>query len=83
MKIVDKVDMDILKRGIKRVVVALIMAAMFVMAVLGFIVTANAHGYLAVILFLASVLMLITALTLLYAQGINRRVHTESKGENT
>lgn len=82
MKIFNKTDVDVLKRGLKRVVVALVMAATFVIAVLGFIVTAIAPGYLAVILFLASILMLVMAFALLYAQGINRRIHTESQGEN-
>ena len=82
MKIFNKTDVDVLKRGLKRVVVALVMAATFVIAVLGFIVTAIAPGYLAVILFLASILMLVMAFALLYAQGINRRRSTESKGES-
>lgn len=82
MKIFNKTDVDVLKRGLKRVVVALVMAATFVIAVLGFVVTAIAPGYLAVILFLASILMLVMAFALLYAQGINRRIHTESQGEN-
>ena len=78
----NKADAKILKRGLKRVGVALLTAATFAIAVLGLILTATVPGYLAVLMFLVSALALAAAFTLLYAQGINRRRCEESKGES-
>lgn len=78
----NKADAKILKRGLKRVGVALLTTATFAIAVLGLILTATVPGYLAVLLFLASALALAVAFTLLYAQGINRRISKESAGES-
>jgi energy-converting hydrogenase Eha subunit C len=52
---------------------------MFAIAVIGLITVAKAPGYLAVVLFFASVLALIASFILLYAQGI---IRVESKGES-
>ena len=76
----NKSDVKTFKRGLKRVAVALFTAALFAVAVLGFIAVAIATGYLAVLLFLASLTVLGFAIILLYAQGITRKTYTESKG---
>lgn len=81
MKIMNKADVRILKRGLKRVGVAVLTALIFVSSVVGLIVTATAPGYLAVLLFLLSVMGLLATYILMYAQGLNRRLRTESKGE--
>ena len=54
MKVMNKTDAKILKRGLKRVGVALLATSIFVSSVVGLIVTATAPGYLAVLLFLLS-----------------------------
>ena len=77
----SKSDVRTLKRGLKRVTVALLTAMMFALAVVGFIAVAIAPGYLAVLLFLASLVALGFSAVLLYAQGIARPTYTESKGE--
>ena len=78
----NKADAKILKRGLKRVGVAILTTAIFVSSVVGLIVTATAPGYLAVLLFLLSIAGLLAAFVLLYAQGINRRIIKEGKGES-
>lgn len=78
----NKTDAKILKRGLKRVGVAILTTAIFVSSVVGLIVTATAPGYLAVLLFLLSIAGLLSAFVLLYAQGINRRISKESAGES-
>ena len=78
----NKTDFSILKRGCKRMVFALVTAALFALSVLGFIKTATSPGYLAVLLFLISVVELGLAFLFLYAQGIVRGKYAESKGEN-
>ena len=61
---------EVLNRGLKRTVVALITAAAFVASALGFIKVSQATGYLAVLLFFASVAGMAFAFILMYAQGI-------------
>ena len=61
---------QIVRRGLKRILLALMTAAMFVISVVGFIAVATAPGYLAVLLFFASVATLGCVFILLYAQGI-------------
>lgn len=78
----NKTDVKILMRGLKRVGVAILTAAIFVSSVVGLIVTATAPGYLAVLLFLLSIAGLLATFILLYAQGINRRIIKEGKGES-
>ena len=78
----NKTDFSILKRGLKRMLFALATAAMFAMAGWGFVVTATATGYLAVLFFFISVAGLGIALLFLYAQGLIRGKYQESKGEN-
>lgn len=77
-----KKDMRILKRGLKRMALSLITAAFFVIAVLGFIIVATAPGYLAVFLFIVSLVSLGTAFLLTYVQGLTRREYEESQGED-
>ena len=71
-------DVITLKRGLKRMGQAVITTAMFVIALLGFVVVATAPGYLAVFLFLTSVVATLIAFVLLYAQGIT---HSERSGD--
>lgn len=75
----NKNDGRVVVRGLKRTLIALLNAATFAMAVLGFIAVAKAPGYLAVLLFFVSILALVFSFILLYAQGI---IPVESKGES-
>lgn len=77
----SKSDIKILKRGLKRMAVSLFTATTFAISVFGLIVVAFIPGYLAVFLFLVSLLGLGMAFILLYAQGISRKKINESKGE--
>jgi hypothetical protein len=54
---------------------------MFVIAVAGLIVVAISPGYLAVILFLASLVAMAIAITMLYAQGLPAGTNEESQGD--
>ncbi len=81
-RLMDRNDTRILTIGFKRTLVALLTAALFVASVYGFIVVGHAHGYLAVAMFFASVLGIVGAAVLLYAQGIAHKMQTESQGEN-
>ena len=74
----DKNDARIVRRGFKRTLLALLTATMFAISVLGFVAVATAPGYLAVILFLGSIIAMVCAFVLLYAQGIT---YVESKGD--
>jgi energy-converting hydrogenase Eha subunit C len=78
-QVVTKNDARIIVRGLKRTLLALLTAATLALAVMGLITVATAPGYLAVVLFFASVLALIVSVVLLYAQGI---IRVESKGES-
>lgn len=81
-RVVTKNDARTVVRGLKRTLLALLTAALFAIAVLGFIVVAKAPGYLAVVLFFASVLALICSFILLYAQGITLKGTEERAGES-
>lgn len=72
-----KTDVTILTLGLKRMVIALFTAVLFAISVCGFIVTALARGYLAVLLFFASVLALVCSIVFLYAQGIPHKAPAE------
>ena len=76
-----KSKLKTIKKGLHRVAVALITAATFVIAILGFIAVAFTKGYLSVLLFLVSLVVLGLAVILLYAQGIGPRTFTESEGK--
>ena len=77
--VVNKNDVRVVARGLRRTLIALLTAAKFALAVIGFITVAKAPGYLAVLLFFASILALGCSFILLYAQGI---IHVESQGES-
>lgn len=79
--VVGKRDTSILKRGLKRTLLALVTVGLFAISACGFFKTATTPGYLAVLLFLLSVFEMMAAVTLLYTQGITNTMHTESKGE--
>ena len=81
-KVVNKNDARVVATGLKRTLLALLTAATFAAAVLGFIATAKAHGYLAVGLFFASILALVASFILLYAQGLAPKLVQESKGDS-
>ena len=74
----NKNDMSILKRGLRRTVLALVTEIVFALTVFDLVLTARAPGYLAVILFLASILLAGAMVVLLYAQGLQDGVHIES-----
>lgn len=65
--------------GCKRVLVALLTAASFVLTVYAFFAVATATGYWAVALFIAAVLLTIWSVALLYAQGV---VYVESEDDD-
>ena len=71
-------DVKIFLRGLKRVGVALLTAAVFSLSLFGFVATAAFPGYIAVVVFAASLIWLWMTVVLLYAQGLNRVKH---KGE--
>lgn len=77
-QVVTKNDSMVVAVGLKRTLLALLTAALFVISIIGFIAVATAPGYLAVILFFASILALVSSFVLLYAQGI---AHSERQGE--
>lgn len=77
----NKTDLKILAIGLRRVAIALLTTITFAAAIIGFVTAAFLKGYLAVLLFVASILILIVAYGLLYAQGIGPHTYTESKGE--
>jgi hypothetical protein len=74
----NKNDMSILKRGLRRTVLALVTEIVFALTVFDLVLTARAPGYLAVLLFLASILLAVATVVLLYAQGLQDGVHIES-----
>ena len=78
----NKTDFSILKRGLKRMILALFTAALFAGSVWGFIETATATGYWAVLFFITSVLALGLGFLFLYAQGLVRGKYEESKGDD-
>jgi hypothetical protein len=79
-KITNEKDARVLSRGIARTVLALVTAVTVGVSVVGFIEVAKATGYLAVLLFIASLLTLVISGTLLYAQGIDAKTHKGSEG---
>jgi hypothetical protein len=77
-KLFTKADAANLFRGFKRVVIALFTAALFGLSIFGFVMVAVVSGYWAVLFFIASIMLMISAFTLLYAQGV---IHTGSQGD--
>jgi hypothetical protein len=78
----NKTEVSVLKRGLRHMGIALLTAAMFAIAVAGLVVVAIAPGYLAVLLFLVSLVTMGMAFILLYAQGLPPKAHTESQGDD-
>ena len=74
----NKHDLRILKRGLRRTVLALVTEIVFALTVFDLVLTARAPGYLAVLMFLASILLAGATVVLLYAQGLQDGVHIES-----
>lgn len=77
----NKNDLTILKMGLKRTGLALVTELVFALAVFDLVLTAVAKGYLAVLLFLAAILLIGATIVLLYAQGLVCGVHTERPGD--
>lgn len=77
----SKTDVKILKRGLRRMGLAILTVATFLIAVAGFIATAFATGYLAVLLFFVSLFVLAIAYCMLYGYGMTPKTHVESKGD--
>lgn len=65
-----KTDLNALKLGLKRTVLALITAFMFGLSVYCFIAVATSTGYWAVVQFLSAIVLMVLVFILLYAQGI-------------
>lgn len=81
MSLITKSDKRILKKGLRRTLLAVMTAAMFAFSLCGFVSVATATGYLAVLLFILSLLALGCAFILLYAQGVTDEIPQESKGD--
>ena len=77
----SKSDINILKRGLKRVAAATLTLLTFAIALAGFIATAFLTGYFAVFLFFAATAVMLFAISLLYAMGLTRSSHKERQGE--
>lgn len=75
----NKADLIVLKKGLKRLALSLFTAALFGVSVYGFIVTAMVSGYVAVLLFVTSVVLLLCSFLFLYAHGLDG---TEDQGED-
>ena len=69
------------KRGLKRMAIALITAALFALSVFSLIRVASANGYWAVLIFFAALVEMAVSVFLLYCQGIIAGKTMESKGE--
>ena len=71
-KLFTKADARTLGRGIKRMTLALITAAMFALAVNSFLMVGFKSGWWAVVAFMCGIVLSLIAVFLLYAQGIAR-----------
>lgn len=79
--VINKNDTKVVVTGLKRTLLAFATLAMLAVAVFGFITVAKAQGYIAVVIFFASIIALIASYTLLYAQGIISKATSKSGGE--
>jgi hypothetical protein len=75
----NKADWKVLKKGLKRLALSLFTAALFAVSVYGFVVTALVSGYVAVLLFVTSVVTTGSGFLFLYAHGLDG---TEDQGES-
>jgi uncharacterized membrane protein len=78
----NKTDVKVLKRGLRRMGLAILTVATFLIAVAGFIATALATGYLAVLLFLVSLFVLAIAYCMLYGYGMDPKTSAENVGDD-
>ena len=79
-EVITNADRMALKIGFKRTLLALLTTLIFALSLAGFVMTAIVQGYLAVVTFMASIVVLMFAISLLGAQGISRTVNRgESK----
>ena len=69
-KAFDKRDAQTLWRGIKCLILALITAALYALSVNSILLVSTKVGWWAVVAFLAGIILLIFATTLLYALGL-------------
>ena len=77
----SKQDAAIIKRGLKRIMLALATTIAFVAALWGFYLVAVTDGYVAVATFIVSMLTLFFAFVLLYAQGMTRKSRAKGQGD--
>lgn len=77
----SKTDVNALKRGLRRMTLALYTAVTFAVSLVGFIAVAMVPGYLAVLLFFVSIFVAGFSFILLYAQGIVREKTKKGQGE--
>ena len=77
-----KTDARILWTGCKRLVLALLTELVLAAAVIGFYEVTITTGYLSVLVFITSLVVLLAAVVLMYAMGLTRGVPVESKGED-
>ena len=76
--VVTKEDTAALKTGFKRTLISLITIILFSLSACGFVAVATARGYLAVVLFIVSIVVMGLAFSFLYAQGL---ASAESSGD--
>ena len=77
--VITKTDKRTFKRGLMRSLFALLTAVIFALAVFCFIATAQAPGYIAVVLFIAGIITSFCGILFLYAQGLG---NVESNGDS-
>ena len=78
-KVFTKDDALTMSRGIKRMVIAMVTAALFALAVNSFLMISTKVGWLAVVAFLGGIILLLIAVFLLYVQGIT---HVGKSGDD-
>jgi hypothetical protein len=69
-KVFTKDDARTMGRGIKRMAIAMVTAALFALSVNSFLMVSTKVGWWAVVAFLAGIVLLLLAVFLLYVQGI-------------
>lgn len=69
-RVFTKADARAVRRGLKRMALALITAILFAISVFTFVAVAYVTGYLAVLLFISAITVMGLAFIFLYAQGI-------------
>ena len=75
----NNTDLTILKRGFKRVVIALLTVALSAVALCGFVMVATQTGYRAVVAFGLSMVAARGAFILFYALGHNLKARVRKK----